>query len=32
MKTGRHMLIATATDRAGNAALRAARAKFTVLP
>jgi hypothetical protein len=32
MKTGRYTLVASATDRAGNATARAARATFTVVP
>jgi hypothetical protein len=32
MKTGRYTLVASATDRAGNATARAGRAPFTVVP
>jgi hypothetical protein len=32
LQNGRHLLVATATDRAGNAAARPARAAFTIIP
>jgi hypothetical protein len=32
MKNGRHVLVVTAIDRAGNAAAKPARAAFTIVP